>query len=335
MDNRFNGMLRQVLMGFSLAIIYGGFTACSDDYDLDDEGNYPSWMGGSIYQTLQDPSSLKSSGKQTLTGTFKTYLRLIDDLGETETMNKTGSRTIFPANDKAFERFFANNTWGVSSYDQLTRAQKRQLLYTSMLENALLVEMLSNVSKDATSVTQGQAIKHATAASVTDGMEFLQTKDDMPANNSFWEKYYDKGIHVVSDATTPYMIHFTKEYLLNNSISIVGENGNPSDFEVLTGSPFDDSQNTAYLFRNKIISPDITCKNGYIHQMQDVVVPPGNMAEVIRTSGESNLFSRMLARFSIPYLSQPVTKNYNDYAGQQSIAFLRNATSAIAHMAEN
>ena len=314
MDNRFNGMLRQVLMGFSLAIIYGGFTACSDDYDLDDEGNYPSWMGGSIYQTLQDPSSLKSSGKQTLTGTFNTYLRLIDDLGETETMNKTGSRTIFPANDKAFERFFAYNTWGVSSYDQLTRAQKRQLLYTSMLENALLVEMLSNVSKDATSVTQGQAIKHATAASVTDGMEFLQTKDDMPANNSFWEKYYDKGIHVVSDATTPYMIHFTKEYLLNNSISIVGENGNPSDFEVLTGAPFDDSQNTAYLFRNKIISPDITCKNGYIHQMQDVVVPPGNMAEVIRTSGESNLFSRMLERFSIPYLSQTVTKNYNDYA---------------------
>lgn len=316
MDNRFNGMLRKALMGFSIAIIYGGFTACTDDYDLDDEGNYPSWMGGSIYQTLKDPGSLNSSGKKILTGTFKNYLQLIDDLGETETMSKTGSRTVFPANDEAFERFFANNTWKVSSYDQLTRAQKRQLLYTSMLENALLVEMLSNVSKDATSVTQGQAIKHATAASVTDGMTFLQTQDDMPANNSFWEKYYDKGIHIVSDATSPYMIHFTKEYLLNNSISIVGEDGNPSDFEVLTGSPFDDSQNTAYLFRNKIISPDITCKNGYIHQMQDVVVPPGNMAEVIRTNGESNLFSRMLERFSIPYLSQTVTDNYNNYAVQ-------------------
>ena len=314
MDNRFNGIVRKALMGFSLAIIYGGFNACTDNYDLDDEGNYPSWMGGSLYQTLKDPSSLQGSGKQALTGTFKNYLQLIDDLGETETMNNTGSRTIFPANDEAFERFFANNTWGVSSYDQLTRAQKRQLLYTSMLENALLVEMLSNVSKDATSVTQGQAIKHATAASATDGMAFLQTKDDMPANNAFWEKYYANGIHIVSDATTPYMIHFTKEYLLNNGISIVGENGNPSDFEVLTGSKFDDSQNTAYLFRNKIISPDITCKNGYIHQMQDVVVPPGNMAEVIRTNGESNLFSRMLERFSIPYLSETVTKNYNDYA---------------------
>ena len=314
MNNRFNALVKRAFLGGSLAMIFGGFTACTDDYDLDDEGNYPSWMGGSIYQTLKDPSSLQSSGKQMLTGTFENYLRLIDDLGETETMNKTGSRTIFPANDEAFARFFASNAWGVSRYEDLTRAQKRQLLYTSMLENALLVEMLSNVSRDATSVSQGQAVKHATAASVTDAMTFLKSKDEMPANNPFWEKYYGNGIHIVSDATPSYMMHFTKEYLLNNGITIVSKDGVPSDFEVLTGAPFDDSQNTAYLFRNKIISPDITCKNGYIHQMQDVVVPPGNMAEVIRSNGESALFSRMLERFSIPYPEELVTKNYNDYA---------------------
>lgn len=314
MNNRFNSMVRRAFMGLSIAMIYGGFTACTDDYDLDDEGNYPSWMGGSIYQTLKDPGSVEKSGKKILTGTFNNYLRLIDDLGEAETMNKTGSRTIFPANDEAFERFFANNAWGVKSYEDLTRAQKRQLLYTSMLENALLVEMLANVSRDATSVSQGQAIRHASAADVTDAMEILRSKDEMPANNPFWEKYYNSGIHIVSDATTPYIIHFTKEYLQNNGISIVGEDGNPSDFEVLTGSAFDDSQNTAYIFRNKIISPDITCKNGYIHQMQDVVVPPGNMAEVIRTNGESTMFSRMLERFSAPYYSSNITKNYNDYA---------------------
>lgn len=314
MNNRFNSMVRKVFMGLSVAMIYGGFTACTDDYDLDDEGNYPSWMGGSIYQTLKDPEALEKSGKKILTGTFSNYLRLIDDLGETETMNKTGSRTIFPANDEAFARFFADNAWGVKSYEDLTRAQKRQLLYTSMLENALLVEMLANVSKDATSVSQGQAVRHASAAGATDAMTFLKSKADMPANNSFWEKYYNSGIHIVSDATTPYMIHFTKEYLQNNGITVVSEDGTPSDFEVLTGSPFDDSQNTAYIFRNKIISPDITCKNGYIHQMQDVVVPPGNMAEVIRTNNESNMFSRMLERFSVPYYSSNVTKNYNDYA---------------------
>ena len=70
----------------------------------------------------------------------------------------------------------------------------------------------------------------------------------------------------------------------------------------------------AIIFRNKIISPDVTCKNGYIHQMEDVLMPPGNMAELIRTNGESNLFSRMLDRFSAPYYDATTTKNYNDYA---------------------
>ena len=39
---------------------------------------------------------------------------------------------------------------------------------------------------------------------------------DMPKGNSYWEKYYHKGIHVVSDNTRPMMVHLTREYMLNN-----------------------------------------------------------------------------------------------------------------------
>ena len=74
MNNRFNSMVRKVFMGLSVAMIYGGFTACTDDYDLDDEGNYPSWMGGSIYQTLKDPEALEKSGKKILTGNKHTSI---------------------------------------------------------------------------------------------------------------------------------------------------------------------------------------------------------------------------------------------------------------------
>ena len=48
--------------------------------------------------------------------------------------------------------------------------------------------------------------------------------------------------------------------------------------------------------------------------MEDVLVPPGNMAEVIRNNSESSLFSRMLDRFSAPYYDAGTTYNYNDYA---------------------
>ena len=163
-------------MGLCLAAICGGFTACTDDYDLDDEGNYPSWLGGSIYEAMKNPENLQGENGNVLKGTFNNYLRLIDDLGYAETLSKTGSKTVFPANDEAFDRFYAENAWGVRRYEDLTDAMKRQLLYSSMLDNALLVEMLSNVSNGATAVTPGQAMKHTTGANVIDTVTFLRNK---------------------------------------------------------------------------------------------------------------------------------------------------------------
>ena len=222
-------------MGVTLALVLGGFTACTDDYDLDDEGNYPSWLGSSIYEALKSPETLSSSGGEVLSGTFSNYVRLIEDLGYAETLGKTGSKTVFPANDDAFARFYANNSWGVSKYEDLTEAMKKQLLYASMLDNALLVEMLSNVPFDATSVTMGEAMKHITSINVIDSITYLRGKNAMPVNNKYWEKFYDKGIHMVMDATRPMMVHFTEEQMTANNITTIGEN---SDFEVVTGTPY-------------------------------------------------------------------------------------------------
>ncbi len=304
-------MARRVLGGMALAVVCGGFIACTDDYKLDDPDNYPSWLGGSIYDAMKHPENLSAGQGNVLKGTFNNYIRLIDDLGYAETLAKTGSKTVFPANDEAFDRFYASNAWGVKRYEDLTDAMKRQLLYASMLDNAVLVEMLSNISDGSTSVMQGQALKHTTGANVIDTITHLRNKAEMPANNSYWERYYDRGIYMVMDATRPMMVHFTEEQMTSNNITTHGEG---SDFEVVTGTPYDAVERSAYIFRNKIISSAVTCKNGYIHQMQDVLVPPGNLAEVIRTNGESNLFSRMLDRFSAPFYDAVTTKNYNDYA---------------------
>ena len=312
MTNHLAKLAKRTKWAFLLAMICGGFVACTDDYDLDDPEHYPSWLGGSIYDAMKHPESLStSSSGHVLIGTFDNYLRLIDDLGYAETLSKTGSKTVFPANDEAFARFYANNAWGVRRYEDLTPAMKKQLLYASMLDNAILVEMLSNISDGSTAVMQGQAMKHTTGANVIDTITHLRGRADMPVNNSYWEKYYDKGLYMVMDATRPMMVHFTQEQMTSNNITTRGDK---SDFEVVTGTPYDEEEKSAYIFRNKIISSDVTCKNGYIHQMQDVLVPPGNLAEVIRTNGESNLFSRMLDRFSAPYYDATTTKNYNDFA---------------------
>ena len=316
MSHFFADLARKKRFAVGIAIACGMLTACTDDYKLDDPDNYPSWLGGSIYEAMEHPENLKSEQGGVLKGTFKNYLRLIDDLGYAETLSKTGSKTVFPANDEAFERFYGSNPWGVKRYEDLTAAMKKQLLYASMLDNAILVEMLSNISETSTSVVQGQSMKHTTGENVIDTITHLRGRADMPVNNSYWEKYYDKGIYMVMDATRPMMVHFTEEQMTNNNITLHGEN---SDFEVVTGTPYDEDEHSAYIFRNKIIGPDVTCKNGYIHQMEDVLVPPGNLAEVIRNSGESYLFSRMMDRFSAPYYDPSTTQNYNNYAVQNNL----------------
>ena len=312
MNNRITDLAKKMCVAFSVAMLCGGFTACTDDYDLDDEGNYPSWLGGSIYEALKNPGSLQKGDEVILSGTYNNYLRLIDDLGYAETLSKTGSKTVFVANDEAFERFYADNQWGVKSYDDLTIAMKKQLLYASMLDNALLVEMLSNISGNSVDpIVQGMALKHITSANVVDTITHMAGEADMPLNNDYWKKYYNKGIYLVMDNTRPMMVHFTEEQMTTNGITTRGAD---SDFEVVTGTPYDPDKHSAYIYRNKIVSADITCKNGYIHQMSDVLVPPGNMAQVIRNNGESSLFSRMLDRFSAPFYDGGTTRNYNDYA---------------------
>mgnify|MGYP004669550921 FL=1 len=218
---------------------------------------------------------------------------------------------MFPANDEAFERFFQSNKWGVTSYEELSNSQKKLLLYSSMIDNALLVGMLSNVSGGTDGITAGLGLKHPTSVSVIDSIAHYYDPTQMPANNSWWKKYFKTGIDVVCDNTRPMMVHFTREQMVNNNITTIGDN---SDFSILTGEAYDEASKPAYIFNDRIINRDVTCMNGYIQQLQDVLLPPGNMAQVLRDENETSIFSRMLDYFAAPYYDAATTNQYNDWA---------------------
>lgn len=270
-----------------------------------DSDRKPASLGGSIYEELKNPN------QDHLTGTFNTYLRLVDDLNYSSTLSRTGSKTVFPANDEAFERFFQSNKWGVSRYEELSTSQKKLLLYSSMIDNALLVGMLSNVSGGTDGITSGLGLKHPTSVSVIDSISHYYDPTQMPANNSWWTKYFKTGIDVVCDNTRPMMVHFTREQMVNNNITTIGDN---SDFSILTGEAYDEASKPAYIFNDRIINRDITCMNGYIQQLQDVLLPPGNMAQVLRDENETSIFSRMVDYFAAPYYDAATTNQYNDWA---------------------
>jgi len=265
------------------------FNSCKDDFF---ELNTPSWLGASIYDQLKEGYIDANDS----THTFNNYIRLIDDIGYAEVLKTTGSKTLFVADDKAFERFFASNVWGVKSYEEFTLAQKKMILNSTLINNAYLIELMSNTEGP----TEGQALRRPTALSAIDSISY-EIGESLPAG-LYWDYYRSKGIHIMKDNTTIPMVHFLQKQMTFKGIT-------NDDFSILFNG-LTRENNDAHVYGNKVIVRDITCKNGYINILQNVLIPPTNMAEVIRTAPETKVFSSLLERFSAPYYDVIATNTY-------------------------
>ena len=265
-----------------ISVLWG--VSCKDEYMYDNKE--PEWLGASIYDYL------KTSGD------FDTYVKLIDDVGYRAVLAKTGSKTLFVADDAAFERFYKDNPWGVSSYDNLSLAQKKLILNFGMINNAYLLEMLANFNNGGLQLNQ--ALRRSTAISVIDTIPF-ESGNELP-DGKWWNKYKSVGLHLLKDATSWPIVYFLQGTLDNDGIS-------NNDFSVITGVEREDGD--AHVFSDKVVQKDITCKNGYIHVLQEVLIPPVNIAEHLREDPNTKIFSKLLDRFSAPYYSAEQTDAYN------------------------
>lgn len=287
--------------GFAVSVVLGGAFAlqsCDDDMLT----GQPSWLGNSIYERLQED------------GNYQTTLRLIDDLGQHDVLSQTGSKTLFAANDESFAKWFENNTWGVRSYEQLSTAQKKLLLNSSMVNNAYLIELLSNVSGNPPE--KGMCMRRETATSIYDSV-YVMKPEDMPATQA-WDQHRDKqgGIVIFKDATSAPMIHFLPAFMRYYKIT-------DEDLSILTNGGAT-SIEEAWVNGKRVGERDITCKNGYVHKVDDVIEPLSNMAEILRQTEETSGWSKLIDRFSAPYYDETGTREYNRlYNNEDSVFTLR------------
>ena len=310
MKNRLIKEGRKWLTAMCILTMCGLTYSCSDDYDLPDKK--PSWLGASIYDYLVDQKN------------YTNTVRLIQDLGYQEVLERTGSKTLFVADDDAFAKFYQNNSWGVHKYEDLTRSQKSLLLSSSMLDNAYLLEMMTNISSGST-IAKNQCLRQPTSASATDSIPFFawdgndipQTynEDDESPDIVYWKRFrtQDKGgIWLALDGSTPLMLHFLAGQMGENNIT-------DEDFETLVGSKREPTD--AHIYGSKVIAQDQTCLNGYVDKLDRVLLTPDNMAEMIRTNGKTNIFSHMLDRFSAPFYNASLTSSHLQLTGIRDSVF--------------
>ena len=280
---------RNIALG---ALLVGGASltqSCKDDVL---EGQ-PEWLGNSIYERLAEE------------GNYSTMMRLIDDLGQHDVLSQTGSKTLFAADDNAFQAWYGNNNWGVSKYEELTTAQKKLLLNNSMVNNAYLIELLSNVSGDPPE--EGLCMRRTTAVSIYDSVPTMKPAQ-MPMT-PIWDKYRSRtgGIHLLQDNTAAPMIHFLPAFMRHNKIT-------DNDLTILTNGEANTTAES-YVNGKKVTEKDITCKNGYIQKVEGVIESSPNMAEILRQHEETSMWSQLIDRFAAPYYNQEASNQYQRLYG--------------------
>ncbi len=162
-------------------------TSCKDEV----LSGQPEWLGNSIYERLQEE------------GNYQTVMKLIDDLGQHEVLAHTGSKTLFAADDSAYGVWFRNNNWGVKSYDDLSLAQKKLLLKNAMINNAYLIELMSNdkAKSDNSTPLEGRAMRRETAVSIYDSV-YIMPPSKFPAAKAWDEvRQRNKPIPIMCDIT--------------------------------------------------------------------------------------------------------------------------------------
>ncbi len=264
----------------------GALTAC-EGYDLAEED--PSWLGSSIYDYLQSE------------GRYTTTLHLIDDLGYAEVLSKTGSKTLFVADDAAFGRFFQRNRWGVTRYSDLSEAQKKLLLFGSMINNSCQVAYLSSSEGP----VEGDCMRRLTATSEYDSVSVL-TPAQMP-DNPYWSRYRSEGRRMVcmTDLTAPPMVHFIESFLTNKFIT-------NEDCNFLFNHEGARQAGDAHVNGTAMAEQNIKCSNGFVHRMAEVMTPLPNMAELIGQKPNTQGWARLLNRYCAPYYAgDDATREYN------------------------
>nr|MBP7472885.1 fasciclin domain-containing protein [Prevotella sp.] len=274
------------------------FQSCSDDILT----GQPSWLGNSIYEYLQDQ------------GDYTNTIKLINDLDYATVLNQTGSKTLFVANDDAYTEFFKSNKWGVHSYDELSMAQKKLLLNSSMVNNAYLIELLSSIP--GTPPLEGRCMRRESAITIYDSVAHI-LPSQMPQTN-YWNKYRNKtnGIVLMRDNSPAPIIHFLPKYMQVNSIT-------DEDLQILTNGA-SNSVSDAWVNGKKIIDRDITCKNGYVQKLDGVMTSADNMAEIIRGHKNMSVWTHLMNRYCAPYYDDTSTKQYNRlYNNSDSVFVLK------------
>lgn len=271
-------------------------------------------------------------------GNYTTYLRLIDSFGgiqrafkneltddERKYMGSVDTLTVFAPNDEAFARFFAHNAWtdeqgnAISSYEQLSDGQKLSLIYMSYIPGFVTANSL-HASKSVRGYLRLYSYdrqfnlvpyKHTGGTDINtfppDSYSYIDYAKELNQHivDGVWIGYGTIGDYTGALAYRGGTMIWNDDYWQYNGLS--------HDDLVFIGAADTEGSEHIKIGNAHITQPNQRCKNGYLHLVDEVVVPQPNLMCALaqaRLGGKCSLASSLVQRFN--YLKYDPDYTYYD-----------------------
>ncbi len=262
-------------------------------------------------------------------GNYTTYLRLIDSFDgiqrafkneltddELEYMGSIDTLTVFAPNDEAFARFFAHNAWtdgqgnAISSYEQLSGSQRFSLISMSYIPGFVTANNLhvnENVKGNLRLYTWGYDRQFNLVPYKHTGGTDINTFP--PDSYSYFDYAKELNQHIVDGVWIGYgtVGDNTDGALAYRGGTMIWNDdywqykGLSHDDLAFIGAADTEGSEHIKIGNAHITQPNQRCQNGYLHLVDEVVVPQPNLMYNLaqaRLGGKCSLASSLVQRFN-------------------------------------
>jgi uncharacterized surface protein with fasciclin (FAS1) repeats len=228
-------------------------------------------------------------------GNFTLYSECLQRTGYAEILGRTGYFTVFAPNDSAFNAFLKENGYvSVNSIDSLTL---RKIVEYSLANNGNSKAQLASYQNTSGWGTD-MAFKRKT---------FYQ--------DAF---YADRGFVFVNHALK-YIPYFIQSFLDNNSLTV-------SDYNTF----FPNISYTGFnVVDAHVINADIVAENGYINEVDKVILPLPAIDEFLVSQSNYSDFKEILDKFVTVTKDVAATTKYFSYTGNNVDVYTKTYSSSL------
>ncbi len=273
---------------------------------FDDYYGRPASLQPPIYQVLQSK------------GNFTSLLACIDKANYKSVLSAAGSWTMFAPNDSAFKVFLASRS--LTSVSQLDSGTCSQIVTYSLVFNAFTKALLSNYQSNSGYVAN-LAFKRRTAnygGFYNDTSYTGQIVKALASNRN--------SAFVLGDNNNKYIPYFTDNYFTNKQLSATDYN------YFYPGSTY-----TGFnVVDAKVVNQDIFAENGYIHEIDKVILPLPNIDKYLASNPLYSEFKKLFDKYMVQFvLNSDATSRYRLLTGLNDNVYIKTFNGALGFSPNN